>query len=505
MFLVLRSDKDAYITNKIIDGIPAVSGNTGIAGSLDLFKLYGINVMPSGSESIPQTELSRLLVHFDLEPLKDLLKSNKIDINDQKFNCKLQLTDVYGGQPSPNNFTIAVFPLSASFTEGFGKDVSYYADKDICNFLSSSTSNAWFITGCGLETVASSPGDYITSSVSLPSTKITQFFTTGEEDLVVDVTHLISATLTHELPDAGFRISFDNSLEENQYSYFVKRFGSRHAYNESKRPKLIVRYKDNIEDDSNNFYLDSSADIFMYNYVASTATNLLSASTFLTGSDCVLLEMKTAVSGVGDYSLYFTGSQKSIGSNFLSGVYYASALVPLSDPNIKSYFLSSGSVSFTPIWTSLDQSVVFLTGSSLIAKAPERGGKKLAPQRYTLNAIGISNDYLENEEVVFRVNIFDQNDPTIKAKRLPIILPGKVIRNAYFAVKNISTNEYAIPFDTEFESTKLSSDEDGMYMTCNTSALSAGESYVVEIMLIIDGIQHRYANASQAFRVNKAS
>jgi hypothetical protein len=45
MFLALKSDKDAYITNKYVDGTPAVSGNTGIAGSLDLFKIYGMTVL----------------------------------------------------------------------------------------------------------------------------------------------------------------------------------------------------------------------------------------------------------------------------------------------------------------------------------------------------------------------------------------------------------------------------------------------------------------------------
>ena len=39
-----------------------------------------------------------------------------------------------------------------------------------------------------------------------------------------------SATLAGDLPDSGFRISFADYLEEDTYTYFVKRFGSNAGY-----------------------------------------------------------------------------------------------------------------------------------------------------------------------------------------------------------------------------------------------------------------------------------
>ena len=81
MFRSIKSDKDTYITNKYVDGIRAVSGNVGIAGSLDLFKLYGISFVGTGSNRIPQRELSRILLHFDLDPIRKLHESGKIDID----------------------------------------------------------------------------------------------------------------------------------------------------------------------------------------------------------------------------------------------------------------------------------------------------------------------------------------------------------------------------------------------------------------------------------------
>ena len=118
MFKVLRPNKDTYITNRVVDGEMRLHANVGGAGSLDLFKLYGY---ASDANEQPITELSRLLVKFDLEPLRKLVNAGKVSILSDAFTCKLYLHDVYGGQPTPSNFTARVYPLSASFDEGHGR------------------------------------------------------------------------------------------------------------------------------------------------------------------------------------------------------------------------------------------------------------------------------------------------------------------------------------------------------------------------------------------------
>jgi len=503
MFRTLKADKDTYVTNRYINSVSVVSGNTGIASSLDLFKLYAMTLLGSGTNKHPVTELSRMFVHFDLEPLRELVDSGKVDLDHYSFKCHLNLKDVYGGQTTPSKFTVAVFPLSASFDEGLGKDVVYYSDKDKSNFLSASSTSAWFVSGCGLAGNSTSLVDYITSSPSIQSTKITQYFPKGTEDLLVDVTAIVSATLTSEIPDQGFRISLDEIQETDQFSYFVKRFGSRQTYDESKHPRLFVRFDDSIADDTANFTLDVNSNLFLYNYVNGELKNLVSASADVAGDNCLILKLQTIVSGVGNYSLYFTGSQYKQGKNYLSGVYYAAATVPLTDANIKTYYNASGSVKFTPIWQSFDSTLAYVTGSKVTARAPERLSKRLSPRRYTIGVIGISTEYLENETVAMRVNVFDDNSPIIKAQRLPIELPGLVIRNSHYAIRDNTTGEYAIPFDTAYNSTRLSSDSDGMYFNFNTSALVPQREYVIDIMLVVDGMQHKYLDASPVFRVRK--
>ena len=135
MYRILSGSKDAYITNKIIaNSFRATDANTGQAATVDLFKLYAESV--SGSDSTP-IELSRGLVKFNLEPLRELT-SSFLDISHSSFKCTLRMSDVYGGQTCPSNFKLIVFPLSRSFDEGMGRDIVTFADLDTCNFISSS-------------------------------------------------------------------------------------------------------------------------------------------------------------------------------------------------------------------------------------------------------------------------------------------------------------------------------------------------------------------------------
>ena len=115
MYRILKATADTYITNKIVAGTRATDGNVGAAGTLDIFYLSGETL--SGSSR--QDEISRVLVKFDLNPIRAMTGST-LNISNSTFKCTLKLHDVYGGQPTPTNFKIIVFPLSQSFDEGRG-------------------------------------------------------------------------------------------------------------------------------------------------------------------------------------------------------------------------------------------------------------------------------------------------------------------------------------------------------------------------------------------------
>lgn len=504
MFKVLKCIADTYVTDRIINGVSQVTSNVGEAASLDLFKLYGYTATIISGTSFPNTEISRLLLHFDLQPLRDLVTNGMVDYSNTSFSCELHLYDVNGGQPVPDNFTIVAFPLgSGSFTEGHGRDVVFYSDTDVCNWLTSSyASGSWYISGCGLGGDAVNAGacDYV-ATFSGSNLAATQFFSKGTEDLCIDVTRAVSATLAGGLPDSGFRLSFTSSFETDAHTYFVKRFAGRNAFNKELQPKLIVRFNDSVQDDTDNVYLDSPSTLFLYNYVRSSLTNLSSGSSQVSGSNCVMLQMTTPVSG-GIYSIFFTGSQYTHGVYPVVGMYSASVTLSSNNPLLLPQWQASGSIVFTPIWGSLDKTVTYLTGSTIKVYPPQRGSKAFTTKNFYVSILNLKDEHEDDETVTVGVNIFDYSQPyLLSAIKLPVELPGIVVRNVYYQVRDNDDGFVAIPFDTTTNSTLVSNDSSGMFFNLDMSNLTSGHSYVVDVLVVTNNIKTLFKDASAPFRV----
>jgi hypothetical protein len=499
MYRTLKPKKDAYITDRVVKDVRSHTANVGAAGSLDLFKLYGTTL----SGTYPNIELSRLLIQFELQPLRDLVLAGKIDITNPSFACTLKLFDVYGGQPNPSNFTATVFPLSRSFDEGLGRDVVFYADKDSCNFLTSSlVGGAWLASGCNLGGGLPAALDFITASAVGVSVGGSQLFITGEENLEVDVTTAISATLTGQIPDQGFRIALEQSIENNNRSYFVKRFASRTAFNEDKHPRLIVRYDDSIQDDSQSLFLDSQSFLFLYNYVRAASSNITSGSslTQITGSNSLILKLSTEISG-GTYEFIFTGSQHSSGRNPTTGIYSASVYIPSTNSIIVSKLQQSSSIKFKPIWGSLDGTTTYLSGAAISCFPPQRGAQSIDPRKFVISVFGIQDSHPTDDSPVVRAHIFDFTTPFFQAARLPVELPGVTIRDVHYQVRDVITNVIAVPFDTIKNSTRLSSDASGMYFKLDMISLTKDRTYVIDILIVTGNDRQVHKNVSKSFRV----
>jgi hypothetical protein len=491
MYKILKADKDTYITNRVISGVRRTKANLGAAGTLDLFKMYGATV----SASNPNLELSRLLIHFDLDPIRDLINAGKIDIDNNTFQCRLVLKDVYGGQPTPTNFNIVVHPLSRSFDEGIGRDVVYFSDEDVCNFLTGSRSQGpWLEEGCKLSSSVGSSCDYFSDLFA------TQTFITGEENLDVDVTTLVSATLAGTIPDAGFRISLSSSHEDDTRTYFVKRFSSRTAYDQTNRPELIVKFDDSLQDDTQLLTFDETFTMFLFNSSKGSAANLMSASATISGSNSLILKLSTEVSG-GWYDTVFTGSQHQIGSNGVAGVYSASVYLSSSNIQLQTKLNQSGSVDFIPIWGSLDGTLPFFTGSKITVQRYQASNTSFENTNYIVTAYGVKQDVSPNETLHIRVHLFDQKSPQVKLVKKPVEMPGIVLRDAYYSIRNVDNGQIVIPFDTIKNSTRLSSDAKGMWFNFSAEDLPVDQRYVIDIKTVSNGIETLYQNASSIFRV----
>lgn len=500
MFRSFPADADTYVTNRVIRSKRVTSSNVGGAGTLDLFKLYGVTT--SGSQ--PNIEISRLLIHFDLTKLSQQMAIAGIDPSYSSFNARLVMRDVYGGQPTPSNFSIVALPLSSSFEEGIGRDVVYYTDIGTANFLSSSSDVAWHSGGAGSIGYLGSPDIDIIGSGSVGSSNfnfaVTQSFQIGSEDLSIDVTSIVSASLKGDLPTSGFRLSFSDSEETDHMSRFVKRFGSRAAVDPAARPALQIRWDDSISDDSSTLEFDQTGNLFLYSLTGGgSPRNLVSGSAFspITGSNSLSLRLETPISGAL-FATTFAASQLQRGSTFVTGTYFSQVLLSSVDSRLTESIAVSGSVTFVGIWCSTDATVGFLTSSFTFA--PQFASTADARSRLTFSPIDLSDEYASDEVFTVKlhcVNTLSNFTPRKTFYDLPTYVPDVI----HISIRDADTNFVYIPFDTVHGSTKMSSDSSGLSYSIYADSIVPGRACAIDVLVIEGNKQSLYKDVAGRFRI----
>ena len=514
MYRILTASKDTYITNKIVkNSFRATDANVGMASTLDLYKLYGEST--SGSVENP-IEISRVLIKFNLDPLRALTGSI-LDLNSSTFKATLKLHDVYGGQTTPSNFKLIVFPLSKSFDEGIGRNIIDFSDLDSCNFITASVSNGspdpWNTSGANQQGFLGASDIDIISSGTLSGSSSTeninlwkeQTFSTGEEDLSVDITTLVSGTLVGLIPDHGFRISFSGSQETDAETRFVKRFASRHTTNYTKKPSIIVHYDDSVQDHHEVFYFDMTGSLFLNNSARGARRNFISgaAGTAVEGSDCLHLRLISGSNLSGTlFQKTITGSQHKIGDNSITGVYSASfAISQFESGTLYHHVKSAGSASFTAIWSSLDETVPFLTSSLTIFRT-DRSAFDNDPKRLLVSVTNVQPTYGLNDKVRFRVFV-ENIDREIVFTKTPMETKSQIFTKMYYRIRDAISSDIIIPFEKKNNSTLCSTDSDGMYFDLYMDTLREGRLYTIDFLIRDLGEDLLFTDVAAKFRLEK--
>jgi len=533
MFLILTASSDAYITNKIINNdFKATDANTGKAATVDIFKLWQESTFISGSTRISSSvqELSRGFVKFEYDRLRELT-SSILDISDPSFRCYLRMYDVMGGQATPTNFNLVLFPMSRSFDEGLGRDVVSFSDLDSCNFVTASYSSGspslWFHSGANASGSMGDTGIDILErgTLDLDTGEQTLFkqqnFLNGGEDLMMDITNIVSATMSGDLSNHGFRLSLTSSEEYDHKSYFVKRFGTRHNSNPFLRPRIEVSFDDSILDHHQNFYFDLTGSLFLQNYHRGQQADILSGSSLdrLTGLDCMRLEVRSGSFVTSSIVNQHTASTNTSGvggittgvGDGIQGLYSASFCIPFSsgglvysDPyvtnSINTFAIKSGSITFDTYWQSLDGTVTFHTGS-LEVKTISRSAFNVTQQRLMFTVTNSRTAYKRADRVKFRIFV---NDLTAErqAAKLPYSLKSVVLEEVYYRIKQLDGGKIVIPFQKDNNGTRVSTDSDGMYFEMFMEDLPIGKNYTVELLVDDKGIEYIEQAKNVRFRVD---
>jgi hypothetical protein len=516
MFYILTASADTYITNKIIDNkFKATDANVGRAGTLDLFKLWDESSYVSASTRVTSSvdELSRILIKFDYNKVAELTSSS-LDINHSSFNVKLELFEVVLGAPVPEDFKVVAYPLSRSWSEGSGRNTAQFTDIDAANFITASYSPSsvilWNTSGSGAKGFMGDASiDYMISG-AIGSETIdfgsTQYFRDGPGKLSLDVTSVVSASIANIVQNHGFRITYSGSYESDRKTRFVKRFASRHARDPLITPRLVFTWNDSIQDKHKGLLFNISSSLFLRNLSAGRPAALVSGSslTKLQGQDCILLRF---VSSSGDVSreatVYVTASQHT-GSTTgagMTGVYSGTFNLNRFDTTFFQTLKNNDELELQEIWSSMDKTVGFYTGSITVDKT-ERIVGGFSNRRLLFTPVGAQAEYEQDIEATIRFFVEDIDaDANKKSYKLPRSLQTIIIDEAYYRIKDVQTGTIIVDFDKSQQSTRVSTDGNGMYMQFRTSGLPANRQLTVDLLLVDRGLDRLVKVPEINFRV----
>jgi len=432
------------------------------------------------------------------------------------------MTDIMGGHAVPTNFNLLLFPLSQSFDEGNGRDVSSFGDLDAANFVTASykdgAASTWFASG------ANSPGniDASVSPITYPSNvdiiergnlndgkgdrllTTKQTFIKGSEDLSMNITTIVSATMAGLLPDCGYRLSFSGSEETDTKSRFVKRFASRHTSNILSRPRIVVSWDDSIQDRHRNSYFDLSGSIFLKSYHFDQPKNIVSGSVLseVSGDSCMKVDLVT-----GSFTKTVDVSQYKIGNIAQAGVYTASFAIPSNDSTVvadsdtvATFAAKSGSLTFHEYWRSNDGTVGYHTGSIKLSRV-ERSSYDTTERKLDMWVTNMNDKYSLSDIVSFRLFARDLSKES-KSFKKPIKITSISLEEVYYRVKDSDSGKIIIPFKTTNNGTRLSSDSGGMFFDFRVSSLYTGRSYVFDFLVKDRGVEIVIEDRRAKFRVD---
>jgi len=239
------------------------------------------------------------------------------------------------------------------------------------------------------------------------------------------------------------------------------------------------------------------------NSLNSAKKNLISGSagTEITGDDCLLLKLVSGSIDSGSlFQKYITGSQHKFGLTYMTGVYSASfAISEFEQTALFSHVKKASSASFTTVWTPMDESFAFLSGSLVIHRSI-RSAFDNDTSRILVKITNLKPVYKKSDKVRFRIFAEDIDRPIV-FKKLPIETKSQIFTKMYYRVRDVISGDIVIPFEKDRKSTLCSTDSEGMYFDFYMDSLAPGRLYTIDFQINEGEISQLFEGKSAKFRV----
>ena len=504
--------EDNTITNAYMSDLStlATGSNMGAADILEVFSIYGQTISASVTSS---AELSRVLIKFDVtgsgvDSIKSERTSGKIPASGS-VNFYLKLYNAEHARTVPTSYTLDVAPIQHHWQEGVGLDMDTYKDlrksNEGSNWMSASDSLRWTTPG----------GDY------LATYNYSQDFSTGLEDLEVDITPLVEGWIGGTLGNYGVGVKLSASYEAYysssywgfsgvkyvdgillnttgaQKSYYTKKFFARNSQYFFKRPTIEARWDSSRKDNRGSFYYSSSLapselnlnTLFLYNRIRGRLTNIPGVGTgniyvsIYSGSALNTEPSGSRIKLAADGTHVESGYAYVVTGGYVdTGIYSCSfAITGHSGPRSTvgaSYDPGTGSLTkLFDVWHNNSGSQYF-TGTIKPKKLDAEDYND--SERFVTNVVNLKPEYRANENARFRVFARQKGwSPTIYTVASRAIEPTAIESGSYRVVRLIDNYE-VFPHATGANAVShsmMSCDISGNYFDLDMSMLEPGYAY----------------------------
>ena len=348
-------------------------------------------------------------------------------------------------------------------------------------------------------------GDYYSDT----SSSFTASFSTGFEDMELDITPLVeqwvnsSGNVLGSKSNYGVGIKLSSTEEDATQSYYTKKFFARGSQYFFKKPYIEARWDSSKKDQRGSFYYSSSlapaADnlntVYLYNYVRGQLKNIPAIGTgsilvsIYSGSsdDTVPSGSKLLFSAGGDVAS--AGDFNVTGGYVSTGVYSASF----------AFTGASTLETIYDIWHS--SSVEYFTGSiSPKSVSQYWPGSEINPnQQFVSKITNLRSTYSSaNTNTRFRLYTrkkdWNPNIYNIASQVAPI----DQVEDAYYKIYRVEDDNIAINYGTgSTNSTRLSYDSSGSYFDLDMTLLEADSTYAIKFVYYLN---NEYSEQPEEFR-----
>jgi 1,4-alpha-glucan branching enzyme len=103
---------------------------------------------------------------------------------------------------------------------------------------------------------------------------------------------------------------------------------------------------------------------------------------------------------------------------------------------------------------------------------------------------------------VIKIRVFSEDrDRDIVFTKLPREKKSQIYHKMYYRVRDFQTGDIVVDFDTSDNSTRLSTDSNGMYFEFFVDSLPKGRTYVFDFLVRKAGFDTIVTDAASKFRV----